>query len=61
MQEIKKIDIISLARILGALYAVLGFIIGIIFARFSDRITLLYDGSLLRVEIPLCVKSVKNC
>ena len=32
MQEIKKIDIISLAKIEGALGAVIGFIVGIIFA-----------------------------
>ena len=32
MQEIKKIDIISLAKIEGALGVVIGFIVGIIFA-----------------------------
>ena len=32
MQEIKKLDVFSVALILGALYAVLGFVMGIIFA-----------------------------
>ena len=35
MQEIKKIDVISLAKIAGALYAVIGFVFGIIFAIFG--------------------------
>lgn len=32
MQEIKKVDVLSVAMILGAMYAIMGFIIGIIFA-----------------------------
>lgn len=36
MQEVKKIDIVSLAKIEGALGAILGFIAGLIVAGFSS-------------------------
>lgn len=32
MQEIKRLDVLSVALILGALYAILGFIMGLFFA-----------------------------
>ena len=32
MQELKKVDVLSVALIVGCLYAILGFFIGIIFA-----------------------------
>lgn len=32
MQEIKKVDVLSMALILGAMYAIIGFIAGIFFA-----------------------------